>query len=216
MGVRTKITYTKELKAAVASVRYYAFRTREVEQDRVGIFDRSSNHADVNRFIRSLDDPLTREQPGQPPRIPKMHRMLFTMSGQEFKRWELTSWQPIIRETMENFQRRHGIKLEWVAAEHPSPRHPHCHVAIKSVYEDQDGNRHRLRITPEMRKEIWQEAQAIVDRSKDRVLALDREERASSRLVHGYINEITKATRQAQQQHEAERQLQRDRDFRGR
>jgi hypothetical protein len=82
MGVRTKITNTKALKAAAASVLYYAFRTREVQQDRVGIFDRTSNHPDVKRFIRSLDDPLTRERPGQPPRIPKMPRMLFTMSSQ--------------------------------------------------------------------------------------------------------------------------------------
>lgn len=218
MAVRTKITYTKELKGAIASVRYYAFRSREVERSQIGIFDRSNDHADVKRFVRSLDDPLTRDRPGRPQKyqFAKLHRVLFTMSGQEFRRWELSSWRPIIREAFENFERKQGIRLEWVAAEHPSPRHPHCHVAIKSVYEDLDGNRHRLKLTPDMRKALWQEGQSIVDRHKQIVLTQERAERDTDRLARGLIGEIARASRQAQLEHEAERQAQRERDFRGR
>lgn len=218
MPVRTKITYTKELAGAAASVRYYAFRTREVEQARIGIFDRHSDNADVRKFIKRLDDPLTRDRPGRPAKYQyaKMHRLLFTMSGAEFRRWGLTSWQPIVREALENFERRRGIRLDWVAAEHPSPKHPHCHVAIKSVYEDADGNRHRLQITPEMREGIWKEAQAIVDRHKERALAIERAERDSDRMAQALIGVLTRATRQAQVEHEMERQMQRERDFRGR
>lgn len=218
MAVRTKITYTKELKAASASVHYYAFRTREVERSQVGIFDRSSDHADVKRFVRSLDDPLTRDRPGRSGlyKSAKLHRVLFTMSGQEFRRWELTSWRPIVREVFLNFERKHGLRLEWVAAEHPSTRNPHCHVAIKSVYEDRDGNRHRLRVTPELRRSLWHEAQSIVNRHKQIVLTQERAERGTDRLARGLIGELARASRQAQAEHEAERQAQRERDFRGR
>jgi hypothetical protein len=216
MGVRTKITYTKALAAAAASVRYYAFRTREVEKDQVGIFDRASDHADVKRFVRNLDDPLTADKPGRPPRFAKIHRVLFTMSGAEFRRWGLTSWQPIVREAIANFEQRHGMKLDWVAAEHPSPGHPHCHVAIKSVCEDKDGDRHRLRITPDLRRALWEEAQRVVTRHKEHTLALEREERDSDDLARSFIHDLVRASREAHRQHELERQRQRERDFRGR
>lgn len=217
MPVRTKITYTKELPAAAASVRYYAFRSREVERSQVGIFDRSSDHADVKKFIKALDDPLTRNRPGVPARFqpPKMHRLLFTMSGQEFRRWGLTSWKPIVREALENIERRRGIRLNWVAAEHPSLKHPHCHIAIKSVYEDAQGQRHRLKITPTMRQEIWQEAQKIVDRHKERALTLEQAGRTTDQLARGFLSVITQSSRQAQLQHEYERELQREQDRRG-
>ncbi|HYF78722.1 MAG TPA: hypothetical protein VD973_16410, partial [Symbiobacteriaceae bacterium] len=137
-----KINYTKHLTQAARSVRYHAFRSREQEHDRLHAFNRSSDHAHVRSFIDSLDDPLTRDRKlrnGTTVQYAKMHRLMFSMRSKDFEACGFTSWKPVIREALESFEKQHGIKLDWIAAEHLSAGHPHVHVDVKSVYTAADG-----------------------------------------------------------------------------
>jgi hypothetical protein len=53
---------------------------------------------------------------------------------------------------MKEWELKTGYRLQWVAAEHRNPDHPHCHVAIRAAYTDRDGVEHRLKISNEDRK----------------------------------------------------------------
>lgn len=158
-----KINYTKHLDRAAKSVRYHAFRSREVPTRDLGVFNANSDHADVGRFIKRLDDPLTAE-----PKCAKMHRLMFSLSRAESDRAGLTGWKGVIREALAAFEQRRGIKLDWIAAEHLSRDHPHVHVDIKSVYTDSSGRRRRLRITQDMRLELRWAVETVLAREKQR------------------------------------------------
>lgn len=188
-----KINYTKYLDRARKSVKYHAFRTREVPEDRKGMFSRDSDHADVAAFLRSLDDPLTREKQTKNGtiRYAVVHRLMFSLSRKEFDACGLTSWKPVVREALGAFERYHGIKLEWVAAEHASRDHPHVHVDIKSVYTDADGVQRRLRITPEMRKHLRWAVEGVLQRERSRVWAERQAERAFQHGIDRMVDSLT-------------------------
>jgi hypothetical protein len=169
-----KINYTKTLEHASKSVRYHAFRSRELTSEQKGVFSKDKDHADVAQFIQALDDPLTRPKQtrrGGEIRYAVMHRLMFSLSRQEFEACGFTSWKPVIREALRHVERYHGIELEWVAAEHQSRDHPHVHVDVKSVYTDAQGQRHRLRITQELRQHIRWSVEGVMKRERARVRA---------------------------------------------
>lgn len=190
-----KINYTTSLDRASKSVRYHAFRSRELPNEGKGIFDRTSDHVDVRTFIHSLDDPLTADRVTRRGKViptPKMHRLMFSLSRREFERCGFTSWKPVIREALEHFERYHGIKLEWVAAEHQSGTHPHVHVDLKSVYTAADGTRHRLRITNEMRQQLRWAVEGIMRRERERCDEERRQEKALDRAVRDLTHDLTR------------------------
>ena len=185
-----RINYTKHLPQAAKSVRYHAFRTREEPEHKLGAFNRWSNHADVRSFIDSLDDPLTQDRKlrnGTVLQPAKMHRLMFSMRRKDWEACGFTSWKPVIREALESFEKQHGIKLEWIAAEHMSSTHPHVHVDVKSVYTAQDGTRHRLRISQQMRADLRQSVLRIVERERE----LRDEERRQNREFHSTLRDLT-------------------------
>lgn len=187
-----KINYTKHLDRARKSVRYHAFRTREVPLEQRGMFDRARDHADVSAFIKSLDDPLTRPKVTKRGTIeyPVMHRLMFSLSRQEFEASGLTSWKPVIREALASFERYHGIHLEWIAAEHSSQTHPHVHVDIKSVVTGSDGSPRRLRITQEMRQHLRWAVEGIIKRERERLRAERAQQRAIQRGIDRFLDSL--------------------------
>jgi len=190
-----KINYTKHLDRARKSVRYHAFRTREVPEDRKGMFDRDSDSADVGAFIKSLDDPLTQERQTRrgPIGYAVMHRLMLSVSRQEFEACGLTSWKPVVREALAAFERYHGIRLEWVAAEHLSKSHPHVHIDIKSVHMAADGSRSRLVITQEFRQHLRWAVEGILKRERARVFAERQQERAQQRNMERFWDSMAHA-----------------------
>jgi len=59
---------------------------------------------------------------------------------------------------MEQYEPRRQIRLDWFAAFHDSETHPHCHVIIKAVCENRDGQEMRLRFNKEDLRELRQTA----------------------------------------------------------
>lgn len=166
MPVTLKATgYVKTVKDAQGKLRYYAFRSREVAGAERGLFGPASEHADLRKFVAGIrDDPLLRDRRTRRGvfQAPKMHSLIFSLSRDEFDRSGLTSWKPIVRQIMTEWERYRAIRLEWVAAEHPSLTHPHCHVALKATYTDATGNRHRLRLTRDDLHQLRLAARLIV------------------------------------------------------
>ena len=133
-------SYVKnDLKRDQSHIRYIAFRTRENREDTRGVFNALHDHADVKTFINNLNDRITRH-----PRSPKLHRIYVSLSQDEYSKLMQPDYKNIVRQAIAEFERRKGIKLEWVAAEHYARGHPHVHIAIKATYTDLSGAKHHL------------------------------------------------------------------------
>jgi hypothetical protein len=141
--------YLKSLDDAKAHVRYIGFREREEKSESLGLFSEHTDNADTENFIDSLKDKRLSH-----PDVPTVHTVLFSMSGDEWNKsgFEAGDYQKMIRKIMKDFEIQKGYRLNWVAAEHRNPDHPHCHVVIKGSYTDKDGIEHRLKISNEDRK----------------------------------------------------------------
>lgn len=201
-----KINYTKHLTQAAKSVRYHAFRSREPAQEK-GAFDRRSDHATIRTFIDSLDDPLTRDRKllnGKVFQPAKMHRLMFAMRRKDFEACGFTSWKPVIREALESFEKQHGIKLEWIAAEHLTESNPHVHVDVKSVYTAPDGTRHRLRITNQMRQDLKAAVLRVIEREHLQREEERRQEREANRALRDLTQDLLRGLRDAARADERE------------
>lgn len=171
-----RCSYVHSLRKADRHVRYICFRARELPTDRPGIFSKDRDTADVGKFIRSLDDPVSRgSRRGRP--VAKLHKMVFSMRQRDWERAGLTSWRPIIRQAMAEAERHLGRRLEWVAAEHMSRSHPHCHVAIKSVTYDSQGRGYRLYLDRAALQVFKGEVTRLVMRELHRVREEERQVR---------------------------------------
>lgn len=195
-----KINYTTNLEAARRSVRYHAFRSRESEEERKGVFDRRSDHASIDRFLDRLNDPLTRDwttRKGRRITPAKMHRLIFSLRRRDFDAAGLTSWKPIIREALARFETEQGIRLDWVAAEHLSATHPHVHVDIKSVYTASDGTRHRLKIRGDWRIALKKAVDQVLARELERAREERRQQRELDRAIESITKDLLRGLREA-------------------
>lgn len=136
-------SYTKNLGAAQKHIQYIAFRDRENLGEKPGLFNETSNNADVKTFQSSLKDKLTANNYKA-----KAHKILFSMSGDEWNRsnFEAGDYQKMIRRIMKEYEIQTGKRLTWVAAEHRNPDHPHVHAVIKATYQDRYGTAHILEL----------------------------------------------------------------------
>lgn len=186
--VFVKTRFTNKIGAAKAHIRYIAFRSREVPGNEKGIFDRDQDHAQVDKFLKRLDDRLTRH-----PEVPKLHKLVLSFSEEQWKNCGYTSWKPIAREVMDKFEQRTGKRVEWVGAEHMAKGHPHCHIAMKATYTDKDGKEHRLRLTKADVKVFKEEMRRIYER--DRHLSRPMQQAVKKEAWQLQAPQIAKATK---------------------
>lgn len=179
-------SFVTDLERADRHIRYICFRARELPTDRPGIFSADRDSVDVTKFIKSLDDPMTKDRKNFKP--PKLHKLVFSMRGQDWERIGLSNWKPIIREAMSNVERQLGRRLEWVAAEHMSRSHPHCHVALKPVAYGPDGRGYRLRIDGKALKLFRGEVTRLVKRELNQV----REQERQARRQLGQVRQVSR------------------------
>lgn len=173
MGAYVSHKYLKSFADAAAHVRYIGFREREDKSESLGLFSENEDSANAEKFIKTLNDKRFSH-----PDVANLHTVLFSMSGDEWNRsgFEPGDYQRMIRHVMKEFEIKNGYRLDWVAAEHRNPDHPHCHVAIRASYKDRDGIEHRLKITNEDRKFLREQFQ----RTKEMVRPFDPPPRSIS------------------------------------
>jgi type IV secretory pathway VirD2 relaxase len=142
-------SYSKSAEDAGKHIDYIAFRDREDESENKGLFSAREDNADIQKFKESLHDKRTDHS-----QVATAHKLLFSMSGDEWNRsgFQPGDYQKIIRNVMNEWELKTGYRLNWVAAEHRNPDHPHVHVVLKATYTDRDGVEHRLKVTNEDRQ----------------------------------------------------------------
>lgn len=171
------IRYTRSVRGAEQMIRYVAFRSKDVADKEKGCFDRDHDHASIKPFVRELDDPFTRH-----PRTPTAFHCVFSLRRQEFDQLGLKDWRHVVRDAMGTYERETGRKLQWVAANHDNPTHPHCHVIIKAVYENNDGQQRLLRLEHRDLRKFREVADRQLDYLRTQQRAPDRAARLSPEL----------------------------------
>lgn len=203
MGLYVRVKLCRDLGKAQAHVNYIAFRSREAPGESRGAFDRRSDHADVGRFREQLGDRLTRH-----PMANKAYKVTISLSEKEFARRGMTSWKPVVREAMENLQRKWGREFEWIASEHLAKGHPHVHIVIKAVGVDEAGRSRQLRLDKVHLQELKGEIGRILDRDRPREHGR-ADSRADTfwRVVESTLRAL--AREDSEEEHERERAHQR-------
>lgn len=133
------IRFDKTLRGSRNAIRYVAFRSEDVKDKTPCIFDERSDTADVNRFMRNLEDRVTRH-----PTAVKAYHCLFSLPRKDFEQADMEDWRETVREVMRTYELETGRKLEWIASYHDNPTHPHCHVIIKAAYVNENGQHKKL------------------------------------------------------------------------
>lgn len=141
MGALVKPFNFKNLATARKKVKYVCFRERQSENEKLGVFSKDTDNADVKGFMNILDDKKTCH-----PSVNVMHELMFSMSRDEWEKsgFQYGDYKTLVRDAMQKYENITGQRLTWVAAEHNNKNNPHCHVMIKAVYHDRDDVPHRL------------------------------------------------------------------------
>jgi len=163
MGLFMRVSLCRHAAKAKAHVKYIAFRSREGPLEERGAFDRNSDHADVGRFNDNLEDHLTRH-----PMANKAYKVTLSLSEREFGQRGMTSWKTVVREAMENLQKQWGMEFQWIAAEHMAKGHPHVHIVIKAVGQDESGRFRQLRLDKQRLEELRREVDRVIERRRPR------------------------------------------------
>lgn len=201
----------RDIGKARAHVNYIAFRSREREFEDRGAFSRVSDHADVRAFNERLEDHATRH-----PMANKAYKIHISLSEREFRERELTSWKPIVREAMENLEKRWGVRLQWIAAEHMARGHPHVHIVLKAAHVNDRYQHRQLRVDPERLKDLRQEVDRSLERQRPRVqerprgLDLSRGD-MMLRIFDIFLRGLEKAAQESEREQERELEYRRRR-----
>jgi hypothetical protein len=202
MGLFVKVKRCFDLGKAKAHVNYIAFRSREAPGEERGAFDQQHDHADVGRFRDNLEDPLTRH-----PMANKAYKLTISLSDREFRERGLTSWKPVIREAMENLERKWGRQLDWIAAEHMAQGHPHVHIVVKGTCIDEAGRRRQLRLDKVHLQELKREIGRVIekDRPRERERSLARAD-TLMRAFEAALRALSRPDREEEYERESEHQ----------
>lgn len=168
-GLYLRVTPVRSVGKLQAHIRYIAFRSRELPTDGRGVFGARTDHAEVATFSQRLPHFVTRHEMAT-----KGYKVILSLSGAEFRRLGLTSWKPVVRDAMANLENRWGCKLDWIGAEHMIRRHPHCHLVIRAVRQDEHGKYRQLRLSKDHLADIRGEVGRILTREQSRTQELER------------------------------------------
>lgn len=124
----------KDLKVLEKHLRYIGFRSRELQDEQRGFFDKNGNGADFKRFYqRVAENPALQHS-----KMVKAHKLVFSLRGKDYEAYKKSGrdYQDIIKRIMNDYEKKHKVKLDWIAAIHENKDHPHCHVVIKGVSDE--------------------------------------------------------------------------------
>lgn len=84
------------------------------------------------------------------PLATKSHHLIFSLRKVDYEAYKRSGkdYKDILRKVMEDYEKKHGVKLDWIAHVHDgnkAEQHPHCHVIVKAA-SDNLGDRGYKRI----------------------------------------------------------------------
>lgn len=120
-----------------AHCKYVGFRSMEKSEH--GFFGREKNYEDYKKFIKRIENnPALRHQNSI-----KAQKLIFSLKEQDYEAYKRSGkdYRDLIRSTLESYERKHNVKLDWIANIHEAnsaESHPHVHVIIKGVSDEKD------------------------------------------------------------------------------
>ncbi|MDQ4712344.1 MULTISPECIES: relaxase/mobilization nuclease domain-containing protein [Bacillaceae] len=153
----------------------------------------------------------------QPKRGVVGHKLVISLSEDEQGRFA-TDLKELVRDTMNRFEGKHNVKLDWVAAVHDDKGHPHAHVVIRGYNEDGK----QVGLYPSHLKDLQsfaeQEKERQFERSKGRSKSRDFLKELAEEIELEPSIPLTQKKRrrnkeQEQQQEEKQRPQRRRRDY---
>ena len=100
---------------------------REHHRNKPELFTQDQDNIQRTEFFQKLNE--------QPKRGVVGHKLVISLSEEERQNYK-TDLRELVRDTMNRFEGKHNVKLDWVAAVHDDEGHPHAHVVIRGYNED--------------------------------------------------------------------------------
>ncbi|MFF0653491.1 relaxase/mobilization nuclease domain-containing protein [Bacillus velezensis] len=152
----------------------------------------------------------------QPKRGVVGHKLVISLSEDEQGRFA-TDLKELVRDTMNRFEGKHNVKLDWIAAVHDDKGHPHAHIVIRGY--NQDGK--QVGLYPSHLKDLQtfaeQEKERQFERSKGKRKSRDfLRELAEEKEYEPTLQPIEKKrsrNKEQKQQEEKQRPQRRRRDY---
>ena len=91
------------------------------------LFSKDRDHVDRREFFHKLNE--------QPRRGVVAHKLVISLSEEERSNFK-TDLKELVRDTLNRFEAKHNVKLDWISAVHDDAGHPHAHVVIRGYNED--------------------------------------------------------------------------------
>lgn len=211
-----KMKSSKSMGKSVAHIKYIAFRSRELEHEKRGLFNEKDNNASFNEFKQKLENDKSIRHPN----ATKIHKLVISYNEQWYDRYNI-DYKDMTRHIMKFVEDRKGVKMDWVAAEHYKEGHPHVHIAVKATGQDMfTGKNSRIKFDKSDFIAIREE----LDRYTGRDQVLQQQERMKSYekdkdltpSLKGLMNELDRQVKQNQRDAErgkdqAEHEIERER-----
>jgi len=99
----------------------------EHHQNKPELFNKDQDKVDRRDFFKKLNE--------QPKRGVVGHKLVISLSEDERLKYN-TDLKELVRDTMNCFETKHNVKLDWIGAIHDDKGHPHAHIVIRGYNED--------------------------------------------------------------------------------
>jgi hypothetical protein len=136
----------------VSHAKYVGFRSSETKEK--GFFGRDSDKVDYKEFVQRIESNKALKHSSSI----KVQKLVFSLKQVDYDAYKRSGkdYKDLIRETLSKYERRYGVKLDWIANVHEKEGHPHAHVIIKGVSDEKgaDGRYKRIYFTKEDFKEM--------------------------------------------------------------
>lgn len=126
---------------------YVGYGSKQLgEQERGAFFSKDKDKASHSAFIqRVAENPALQHSLSI-----KVQKLVFSLREEDYRAYCRSGrdYKDIVRATLEKYEKKHNVKLDWIAnihAENDASSHPHAHVIIKGV-SDSKGDRGFTRI----------------------------------------------------------------------
>jgi hypothetical protein len=124
---------------------------REHHRNNPDLFNRDQDSIDRREFFQKLNE--------QPKRGVVGHKLVISLSEEERQNYQ-TDLKELVRDTMNRFETKHNVKLDWIASIHDDEGHPHAHIVIRGYNEEGK----QVGMYPKHIKDL----QAFADQEKER------------------------------------------------
>lgn len=202
----------RKISQVIAHLKYIGFRSRERYEDDKGFFNQSTDMADWRKFVEGVKNHKALQHHS----TVKIHKMIFSLREKDYAEYKASGrdYKEIVRTVLGQYEKRHGVKLDWIAVKHDVSNHPHCHVVIRAVTDPVNGKSKRIFFSKKDIQEMKRDFDLEVD--KHRVREQEQQREASWERNQGLLdaaawvkalgNSIEKEIRRAEYERELEKE----------